>query len=265
MPEDHIAKYRVASVVSAFDLLSAFLGPRGQSQELGVSELARRCGQTKNQTFRLLQTLVGEGVVIQNPETRTYSLGYRLVELGNAAGQRSSLTQAASTILDRLAAETGETVNLGALTDDFAAVCLDKRESRWALQISAKVGARLVLHAGAIPKLLLAFSPPDFFDRYLKVASPLKQFTPFTCIEPGRLREECARITAEGFAISDEDLDLGACSVAAPIRNNRGEVVGGVSVASPKSRFGREEEVRNRTKVLAASHEISRRLGYVAG
>lgn len=253
-------KYRVESVARAAGLLSAFLRP---PHRFGVTELSRATQLTKNQTFRLLQTLLQEELVVQDPDTKAYTLGYRLVELGGVALRGSTLVQVAAPVLDAVAEQTGETINLIARAGDGVAICVDKRESRWALQISARVGARFALHAGATPKLLLAFSAPEVIEAYLDQRCPLTRFTPYTLTERDELLAELERIRRQGYAVSDEDLDLGACAVAAPIRDHRGVVVAGISVASPVTRFGPDERQRNTEAALGAAREISQRLaGY---
>ena len=254
---NHSDRYRILSVQRAAQLLSAFLTP---PHEFGVSELSRMLGQTKNQTFRLLQTLVDERLVIFDLVSKRYRLGYRVVELGVVAQKKLPLVAAAAPVLDQVASESGETINLGALADETTAICLDKRESAQTLQIHARIGGRFPLHAGAVSKLLLAYSPDAFVAEYLRLAQPLERFTDDTIVEPDHLRAELRDVRGQGYAISDEDLDMGACSVAAPIRNGTGEVIAGISIASPKARFGPAERDRNIRSVVAAAEEISRKL-----
>jgi IclR family KDG regulon transcriptional repressor len=254
---NHSDRYRILSVQRAAQVLSAFLTP---PHEFGVSELSRMLGQTKNQTFRLLQTLVDERLVIFDLVSKRYRLGYRVVELGVVAQNKLPLVAAAAPVMDEVAAESGETINLGTLADEVTAICLDKRESAHPLQIHAQVGGRFPLHAGAISKLLLAYSPDEFLDEFFQLSAPLDRFTANTIVEPDLLRAELRAIRGQGYAISDEDLDLGACSVAAPIRNGTGEVIAGISIAAPKARFGAAERERNTQRVVAAAEDISRKL-----
>lgn len=250
-------KYQIQSVMRATVLLNAFLEP---PHRFGVTELSRATKLTKNQTFRLLQTFLSANYVVQDPQTKTYSLGYRLVELGAAAQRGSTLTQAAAPVLDALAEQTGETVHLVKRADERSAICLDKRDSRWALQISARVGGRFPLHVGSTPKLLLAYAPEDVIDSYLNGDTPLTRFTPKTRTEPDDLRAELERIREQGFAQSEEELDPGVCSIAAPVRGRCGEVIAAVSVAAPITRVGLIERRRITEAVLAGAGEISRRL-----
>lgn len=254
-------RYYIDAVGRAVQLLRAFLTP---PHSFGVTELSQITGLSKNQVFRLLRTLTAEGLLNWDPETKTYTLSYALTELGAVASRGSSLVQAAAPVLDRLAQETGETINLIARADEFTAICIDKRDSARLLQITAKIGARFHLHAGAVPKLLLAFSAPESIERYLAHHQPLQRFTPHTITDPDALRAELAAIRERGYSISDEDLDLGACAIAAPIFDRHGAVIAGVSIAVPASRFGEAERTSYRAAVMAAAAEISRRLGYRA-
>lgn len=250
-------RYKVASVQRAIALLGAFLQP---PHRFGVTELSRLTGQTKNQTFRLLQTLADDGLVVMDPDSKRYSLGYRLLEWGVVAQKSSPLVIAVSPVLDRLARGTNETLVLTALADDVSAICIDKRESSQLLQISAKVGRRIPLHAGAGAKCLLAFSTPEFIDRFIDRASPFQRFTANTITTVDALKAELSLIRERGFSISDEDFDEGACSIAAPIRDHRRDVVATVSIASPKTRFREGDVARNKQAVITAANDVTDQL-----
>jgi DNA-binding IclR family transcriptional regulator len=252
-----VTRYSVSSVQSAIALLDAFLHPPHQ---FGLTELSRMTGQTKNQTFRLLQTLADDRVVTIDPETKRYSLGYRVLEWGVAAQRSSPLMKAVSPVMDRLANDIQETVVLTTLADEVSAICIDKRESSQALQISARVGRRIPLHAGAGSKCLLAHSTVGFIERFIEQASPLARFTARTITDPGHLRDELRHIQEQGYAVSDEDIDEGACSIAAPIRDNRGDVIAAVSIACPKTRFREADAARNKQAVTEAADDVSQQL-----
>ncbi|MCC6944521.1 MAG: IclR family transcriptional regulator [Thermomicrobiales bacterium] len=250
----------MSSVKSAFEILFAFLDSSSERGELGVSELSRLTGQTKNQTFRLLQTMSSLGVVTQDPKHRTWALSYRLLELGSAAHSRLSLVDSARESLDTLHRELGDQILLGVLTGGFATIPVDVRRGIDIRPIG-EIGSRFVLHAGGGSKLLLAFSPPEYIEEYLRVAAPLKRFTANTCVQPSLVREECARIRSQGYALSFQDLSLDRCSIAVPIRDRDGEVIAGISASSPVSRFGEEDRQRKLELLRKASADVTNRLG----
>jgi DNA-binding IclR family transcriptional regulator len=250
-------RYTIASVARAIGLVDAFLQP---PHHFALTELSNTTGQTKNQTFRMLQTLSDAGVVMMDPETKRYRLGYRVLEWGVMAQKGSPLAVAASPVMDRLVEQVGETIVLTSRTGDFYAICVDKRESSHALQISARVGRRVPLHCGAGSKCILAYSSPEFVERFLQDATPLPRYTDKTITEPDKLREEIQRIQERGYSISDEDLDPGACSIAAPINDQTGRVIAAISIASPKVRFT-DEDIPARQRIIRESaQEISHQL-----
>ncbi|MDI3341651.1 MAG: IclR family transcriptional regulator [Sphaerobacter sp.] len=252
-----VGKYRIESVARAAELLCAFLQP---PHRFGVTELSNAAGLTKNQTFRILQTLIPLGFVVQDPETKAYRLGPRLISLAAVAVHGSSLVHVAGPVLDQLAEQTGETVILTARLDPYSAICVDKRESTRTLAITARVGAEFALHAGATPKLLLAFSSPEHIEAYLRDRAPLTRFTERTITDPAQLKATLAEIRRQGYVVSVEELDRGVCSIAAPIRDHTGEVVAGVSVAAPTIRQGPDARLATIEAVVWAGREISRRL-----
>lgn len=258
----HGPRYRVQAVVKATALLGAFSEP---PHRFTLTELSQRTQQSKNQAFRLLQTLLETGFVRLEPGSKVYCLGPAAYRLLGAVQLGDELVLAADQTLDWVRDETGETINLIARDGPDAAVCVAKRESARRLQITAQLGKRFTLHAGASPKLLLAFSPDDRIDAYLARHQPLRALTPYTITEAHQLWDEIRRIREEGFATSDEDLDLGACAVAAPIHDRSGEVVAGISLAMPAARFGPLERDRFRSIALEAGRRISTVLGYDAG
>lgn len=261
VPGTRTTRYTVDAVAKALRVLEVFVNP---PHRFSLTELSVRTGMSKNQTFRLLYTLTEAGFVRHDTETKLYSLGVRVFQLAGALLGSDDLLLAAAPVMDWARDATGETVNLIARDGETGAVCVDKRESRWHLQITAKVGTRFHLHAGASPKLLLAFSDDAVIERYLACHQPLPALSPATITDSAMLWEEIRAIREQGFAVSDEDLDLGACAIAAPIRNRYGEIVAGISIASPASRFGPAERERNRGIAVEAAERISHNLGYGA-
>lgn len=251
------SKYRIESVSRATDVLGAFLRP---PHRFGLAELTAGTGLTKNQTFRMLQTLLLSGFVVQDGDTKTYRLGARLVELASVAVHGSDLVRVAAPVLDALTRRTGETVNLITLHDDRTAICVDKRDSPQALRITARVGARFPLHAGASPKVLLATSSPDAIADYVQRCQPFRRFTPNTITDPAALLTELDRIRDQGYAVSHEEMDHGICSIAAPVRDRDGAVVAGLSVAAPTIRTDPAERRHRIAAVREAAAEITIRL-----
>jgi DNA-binding IclR family transcriptional regulator len=214
---------------------------------------------TKNHVFRVLKTFEARGFV-RRVEDR-YMVGVRAFEVGQLAIKGLDVVRVARPVIHSLHEQTGETIHLAVLdAAALEAVCVERIESHHPVRLSAEVGRRFPLHAGACPKVLLAFLPQPAQDAVL--ARGLPAFTRQTITDPATLRVELADIRQSGYAIADEDLDVGGAAVAAPIRDWSGEVVAAISVAGPIARVRDCLNTVLRVAVVAAAARISNQLGY---
>ena len=250
--------YNIAVLDSALKVLDSFLAT--DCAESTMSAISQQLSLTKNRTFRILCTLASQAYLRQDPETRRYRLGPKLIQLGERARKGFKLVAVASPIMTRLAEQTGETVFLG-VVDGWEMLCIDRRESSHSIRLSAQIGQRVALHMGGVPKTLLAYQSPGFVEEYL--SRPLARATDLTITDPRCLREALTEIRQRGVCITCGDLEPGACSIAAPIRDHSGQVVSAISAAGPETRFGPENVPHIVEAVGQAAAEISRLLGYV--
>jgi IclR family KDG regulon transcriptional repressor len=153
--------YAAPAVEAALSILETL----GAVHQMGVTDLANKLNLSKSSVYRLLATLVRCGYVEKNPQNDRYQLTYRLFAVGSPAADRFGLREAAHPIMERLAEETGETVNLGVL-DGTRVVNLHKVESRHLLRMHMEVGGGVPAHATALGKVLLAaLEPSDLTQR----------------------------------------------------------------------------------------------------
>ena len=248
--------------VSSLDKALTILEVLANNPDSGVTEVAQRSNSTKSQVFRLLYTLEQRGYVRKDPATRTYTLGYRALYLGDKTRQQTNLIQVAQPILDELAHECQENVHL-IIRDGVTSVCVALRQSSQPLRLYAQVGRRGPLHAGGGSTLLLAYAPDDLREHVL--ASDLEAFTPVTERDPARLRIVLERIREQGYHEAKDDLDEGAFSIAAPIRDHQGRVVAALSVAGPASRLSDERRTLHRRAVVQYADKVSQALGWRTG
>ncbi|MFI4996042.1 MAG: IclR family transcriptional regulator [Hyphomicrobiales bacterium] len=249
--------YTVAAVDRALKLLETV----AESPNIGLTDLARLTGTTKTLAFRMASTLEARGYLLKDPTTRAYTLGYKPLYLSERMQHESPLLRIAEPYLDDLARRTRENVSLTVREDDHT-VCIALRQSPQPLRLYAEVGRRAPLHVGGGPKLLLAYSPPEVQATVL--AGKLETFTPETIIDPKRLGALLRRIRDQGYNISHGDLDSGAFSVAAPLRDHAGRVIASVSVAGPQSRLTKDLEKLYVRMLVDTADEISARLGWRA-
>lgn len=223
---------RATSLVKAMRVLLALEdSPHGR----GVTEIARALGLPKSAVHRLLVTFQEHGFVQQQPHGSRYSLGPTLARLGLRAAERFTPRQVARPYLEALAHEVGETVFLGMLVQDSVLV-VDKVEHGQVLRISPALGTVLPLPQTALGKLLLAYCPTAQRDALLR-ALPQPDDTLPHDIRLRGLRQELDAIAQQGFAVSLEAWTADVCCLAAPIRQNQGEVVAALALALPRSRM----------------------------
>jgi DNA-binding IclR family transcriptional regulator len=254
--------YRVAAVEKALRVLDVFALPPHRFSLSGVSE---RTGLSVNQTFRLLQTLVGSGYARQEPETKLYSLGPHTFGLVRALFHGDELVLAARQALDWAHQQTGETVALIVPEGSDGTICVDVRQCAHPLMVAAEVGSRSPhLHAGAVGKVLLAARDDAAIDRYLAAQAPLHRFTARTPITAEAVWAEVRSVRAGGYAVSDQEVAEGMYGIAAPVRDRRGEVAAAVTLSAPVARTGPRERERHRAVVVEAGRRISTNLGFRA-
>jgi DNA-binding IclR family transcriptional regulator len=251
--------YSVAAAEKALRVLDAFVNP---PHRFSLTEVANLAGVSTNQAFRLLQTLVGAGYVVQDPETRSYRLGPHLFGLVGALYRGDALLAAASDVLTWVQEETGETVALMALDGDET-VCVDVRESGHPLLVSAAIGSRAGdLHAGAVGKLILSTWSDERVAGLLANNTPLKRFTANTPVTADAVLAEIRTIRERGYSVSDEEIADGMYGIAAPIVDRTGRFTAALSLSAPVSRANPEQRIRHRDAIVEAGRRISSNLGF---
>lgn len=253
------ARYAAPAVEAALSILETL----GTVHEMGVTELAKKLGLGKSSVHRLLAALAGRGYVEKSRQSDRYQLTYRLFAVGSRAAERFGLRDAAHPVMERLAAESGETVNLGVL-DGTRVVNLHKVESRHLLRMHMEVGTGVPAHATALGKVLLAALGPAEVVRRLR-GRRLERLTRRTIGDRLALRVALDRIREQGFAIDDEECSIGLRCVAAPILDHRGSVVAALSISGPSQRLPHPVLSPMAEVVRAAAREVSRRLGHPMG
>lgn len=210
----------------------------GDEPWLGVTDLARRLGLGKAVVHRILQQLLGTGLVRYDEASRRYALGPAAVALGRSAGRRSELVAAAAPELAHLAQVTGETTTVAARVG-HGRVYVDQVESSQHIRIAIRIGEHQALTNGASGLSILAFLPPADVDLALSV--PLPQFTPRTVVDPAAIRDRLAAIRERGWASTSSERVPHSSSIAAPVLDAAGVAVGSLSVAYLDSRFPEED------------------------
>jgi DNA-binding IclR family transcriptional regulator len=243
-----------ASVTSrALDLLGAF-DPDHRS--LTLSALARRSGLPLATAHRLVGELHRWGALARIP-TGEYVIGRRLWDLGLLAPVQAGLRQAASPFLHDLYGATLATVHL-AVRDGTEVLYIDRLSGHVSVPVISKIGSRLPMHATGVGKVLLAYAPDEVVA---DVLAHLTRVTPYTITQPSRLVDQIRRVRTDGYATTGEEMSLGACSAAVPVRGADGEVVASLGIVVPDLR---RERARLVSALQVAARGIERTLSHSA-
>lgn len=250
---------RLSSVTNATRLVKAF---SDNEYEIGISNLARRLALGKSTVHRLASTLVDAEFLERNPETGAYRLGLALFELGMLVRRKLNVVSEARPYLRALMERTGESVHLTVL-DHASVLYVNNIASPRAIRMQSNLGARVPAHCCSEGKVLLAHRPADAVEPL--IVAGLAARTPKTIVKPQRLREELALVRGRGYALDDEEQEIGLRSAAAPIRDHRGEVVAAISIAGPVQRVNKKTLQRYAGEAVATARAISQRLGWQPG
>jgi DNA-binding IclR family transcriptional regulator len=205
--------YFVPSVIKAFKMLEVISGSGG---DMSISQLSRRLGLSKGTVFAIASTLEHLGVLVRDPVTKRFSLGYTLLELGRRAFVRADVREVARKPMEELAEEVQETVFLGVLNGDHVTI-LDGVESKRELKITAPSGTRLPLLAGATGKVFLAAMERDTAREVIHSLG-LTAYTPNSITDVDRYIEAVDAAREKGFATDDEEYIRGVRAAACPLQ-----------------------------------------------
>jgi IclR family transcriptional regulator, pca regulon regulatory protein len=246
-------------------ILSSF---RSGSPLLGVSDLAREVGLSRSTTHRYISTLAALGYLQQDPTTRKYRLGPRVLDLGFSAINSMDLREVAAPHLQALSDETGRTVNMAVLDGaDIVYIerCRTSQRGQRDIDLNLHIGSRLPAYCTSMGKVLLAGLEPA---RQREVLEEV-QFTqrgPNTLTELEDLLVELQKVKEDGLAVNNEELAYGLRSIAAPVRSQTGEVVAAINLAVHRTMVSLDSLVAHLGPQLKkTAGEISARIGYQQG
>jgi DNA-binding IclR family transcriptional regulator len=231
---------RALAVLGAFD---------ARHRRLTLTELAQRAGMPVATAHRLVAELVEWGALART-SSGEYVVGRRLWDVGLLAPVHTGLRELASPHLHDLYGATLATVHL-AVRDDLQALYVDRLSGHASVPVVSTIGSRLPLHATGVGKVLLAHAPGDVQERVL---GSLTRITPYTISQPARMRRQLAAVVADDHATTVEEMTLGACSVAVPIRAGA-DGVAALGVVVPSL------QPRERDRLVSALHVAARGVG----
>lgn len=246
----------VKSAGRALDILEALaVAPDG----VNFSDLARGRSIPKSSLHALLTVMTDRGYVEFDPARRTYELGIRTWEIGQAWRSQRDLIRKALPVMEQVVAAINETVQLAVL-DGIENVYLAKVDCSHPLRLQSEVGKRLYAHATGLGKVLLAARDDDDLDaRFRDIPFPIVATSPIRTFP--QLLDAMARVRSLGFAVDDQEYTPGLRCVAVPVYDIDTQVIAALSASVPLMRANEELFEAALRQISLASIAISRALG----
>lgn len=240
----------------AFDILEILAG---EKDGLGVTEIGNRLGLHKSTVHRILGSMVKRGYIEKTRDRGLYKVGLKLVEISSVYLNSVELKTEARPYLTDLMYKLGQPVHLATL-DGCDVVYIDKVQQENSIRLYSQIGRRVPGYCSALGKCLLSgLSDVDMENRisYMNFVG----YTKYTIQNREELFRQILDARKNGWAIDDEEHELGVRCVAAPIYDYRGKVVAAVSVTASVDVFTMDRIDEFVGNVKKAANEISLRLG----
>jgi IclR family KDG regulon transcriptional repressor len=259
MLESKKSQNQLHTVERALRVLSIFAEEKSQ---LSLHEISSLLEMPKSMVYRMLHTLESMGYIIKDEKTKNYTLGLEVFRLGKIFERNLSIKKIALPFMQELNLETRETVEL--VIPDLRIlrpICIQTLDSHHPIKYSPEMGTIGYFHCGAPRKVIFAYLSQDVVDQVIHHVG-LPRMTQKTITSRKELIEHLSSIRDNGFAISREEVIPGSFSIAAPIFNNLGRIVGSVGVNLPLYRVNEEKEKELEQMIKLYGSRISHHLGY---
>lgn len=222
---------------------------------VSVAELMEELGLPKPTLHRIVGLLLDEGYLLRQIGSRKLVVGPRVLRIGINAMTQSDDRGARRAILQGVADETGETVNLS-IPDGDRMVYVERIETDWPLRLQFAIGSRVPMHCTAAGKLYLSQLPQDQRHSMIRTMT-LTRHTPNTITDPVALEAAVNVIGRQSLGLDEEELLQGMVAIAVPVTDRDGTMIAAVAVQAPVARFSSQDLrsfeplLRKATKKLA--------------
>lgn len=240
-------------VLEIFELLKDY--PDG----LTSNEISRMLDYAGSSTFGLVKTLSERGYLLVDDNKR-YALGAKLIQLGAYASSYLDLNKIAGPILKDLMEKLQETVFMAVLSDEEI-VYVAKVDNFRSISTNARLGGRKPIYCTGLGKAFLTFLPEEERDRIINRI----QFLPITentITDREKLYQQIREFKRMGYAVDNEEIEVGLWCASAPVFNNQGRMEAAVSVSGPTARMKSNQQMIV-DSLLAATRELSEKMGYI--
>lgn len=232
-----------------------------QAEPIRLLDISRQCGINVSTVLRFMTALQARGYVAQDIDSGKYSLTFKICRLGNNVKSRADMRNVSLPYLRSLSQAFGESTNL-IIEYDMSVMYLEVVSGPHQVMLSMqRIGNIAPMHCTDAGKLFLTGYSAQQLEQLLAVKG-LPWFTEHTITTLDRLRKELIQVRMQGYACDNEECELGARCVAAPIKDYTNRIVAAISVSGPVTRMTNEHIYDKLPFLLDAAAQISARLGY---
>lgn len=248
----------INSVDRALEILLTFYE---SNREMGISELSEQLGIYKSTVFRTLKTMEEKGFVRQNPVTKNYWFGMRLYAIGLSIREKMHLQDVIAPYTHKLYEQCHEIVNVSILENSAGnfhhSIIIHKEISdKNLLFVNQPLGSSSPCYCSSVGKCLLAFTKDLDFSIY-KI-KPMEQYNERTINSYESLMESLEEVRRNGYALDDEEREVGLTCIGAPIIGRNGSAVAAISMSGPTSRMNDGHIEEKIQLVVNTAKEISK-------
>ena len=227
---------------------------------LGVVRIAELIGREKSQVSRALRTLADSGFVDRDPLTLQYRLGWRFFALAARAGEQRLLS-VAPPLIKRLTNDLGETTHLSVLQGTEVLTVISNSPPHAVMAVGWS-GRTVPVYCTSSGRALLFDRDRDSLFELLS-GIEFRKLGPNTVSSVGQLYERIVAARGRGYAVVDEEFEVGLVGAAAPVRDSKGQIVAALNISAPKFRLGERLETAGE-EVKGAADELSALLGWAS-
>lgn len=227
---------------------------------LTLTDISTKVRMSKTTVLRLLSTLIQCGYIRRDQDNLRYKLGFKVLTLATEFQKSIAWKEEAFPYIKQLQQISGETINL-AVIDRTDVVYIERVESNQMVRASVRVGKRLPIHCTALGKAILAHMDSDSIQRIVDEVE-FVSLTAKTISSKNVFMQCLIEVRREGYAVDDEENQVGVRCVAAPIFNWNNQAIGAVSISGPTLRISKEHLSELAPKVKETANLISQSIGW---
>ncbi len=231
-----------------------------EPEGLSNAEISRKLQMPKSSASYILRTLETQGYLNRDEGSGKYRVGLKILSLSRGALSGIDVREVALPIMRHLVEQTNLTCHL-AILDGPEAVYIEKVEPTGFIRMDTWVGRRMRVHATSVGKALVAHIPQERLERIIG-ERPMEKRTPKTITTFPKLLKDLEKVRAQGYAVDDEENNMGARCVGAPVFNQSGTIEASIGLSGTINQVNAQTMPRILEHLKDAARHVSMQLGY---